>query len=282
MQIWFENYKKVFHHNNQKGSFTMEMNEFADMDISEFASIRMPMNMYKPQGERDCNTWSAPSDVELPTTVDWRTKGVVTPIKNQGQCGSCWAFSTTGSMEGQYALKHGTLKSFAEQQLVDCCTGNYGCNGGWMDTAFRYINTTQAGIELEESYPYVAHDETCHYKASEGVGKDYGCVDVGTSGSEADLQVASATIGPISVAIDASHTSFQMYKSGVYNEPDCSTSALDHAVLVVGYGTYQGSAYWLVKNSWGTGWGMSGYIMMSRNKNNQCGIATQACYPKVE
>ena len=148
-----------------------------------------------------------------------------------------------------------------------------------MDDAFQYIKENN-GIDTEASYPYVARDERCRFNSANVGATDTGYVDV-RHDDESALQEASATIGPISVAIDASHSSFQMYSSGVYYEPSCSTTQLDHGVLVVGYGTHNGEAYWLVKNSWGTDWGMNGYIMMSRNRQNNCGIASEASYPTV-
>lgn len=149
-----------------------------------------------------------------------------------------------------------------------------------MDNAFKYIKDNH-GIDTEASYPYKAEDGKCHYNPSSSGATDRGFVDV-ESGSEADLKAALATVGPISVAIDASHESFQFYASGVYNEPECDSEQLDHGVLAVGYGTTdKGEDYWLVKNSWGTTWGDAGYIKMTRNQNNQCGIATQASYPLV-
>ncbi|GIZ03445.1 cathepsin L [Caerostris extrusa] len=157
--------------------------------------------------------------------------------------------------------------------------GNQGCEGGWMDQGFDYIKKNK-GIDTEESYPYTAQDGTCHFKKADVGATVTGYVDIPTGDEEA-LKQAVATIGPISVAIDAAHESFQTYQDGIYVEPECTTDQLDHAVLAVGYGTEDGSDYWLVKNSWGTTWGIKGYIKMARNKNNQCGIATKASYPLV-
>ncbi|XP_072021116.1 digestive cysteine proteinase 2-like isoform X1 [Amphiura filiformis] len=224
------------------------------------------------------------SDADLPDTVDWRTKGYVTPVKNQNQtqCESGWAFSATGALEGQHFAKTGTLVSLSEQQLVDCSRslGNMGCNGGWMDQAFQYI-TDNGGINTEAAYPYTAREGICKYTASNVGATTTGYVPLGPYATESDLQVA-VRIGPISVLIDSRHSSFRMYSSGVYYEPSCSQTLLDHGVLVVGYGTTEGGQdYWLVKNSFGTSWGENGYIKMARNKNNHCGIATDASYPTV-
>jgi len=259
--------------------FSVGINEFADLTTEEFKSIYNGMNVnvepYEPVIEEWPMTVQVTGDI-----VNWVNKGAVTPIKNQGQCGSCWSFSATGSMEGEKFLKTGTLTSLSEQNLIDCSTsqGNQGCNGGLMDNAFKYVISNH-GIDTEASYRYTATGpNSCKYSTA-NIGDTISSYKDVSRGSESALQSAVDT-QPISVAIDAGHNSFQLYKSGVYYESACSATQLDHGVLAVGYGTdNSGTAYWLVKNSWGTGWGMQGYIQMSKGRNNNCGIATMASYP---
>jgi len=286
MKIFMENKQKIAKHNQLFGqgnkSYSLRMNKFGDLLHHEFVSS---VNGFKRNYNHSLATGSlflSPSNIVLPKMVDWREKGYVTPIKDQGSCGSCWSFSATGALEGQHFRKTGTLVSLSEQNLIDCSTkyGNEGCNGGLMDQAFEYIEYNH-GIDTEESYKYKGKQGKCHYKKQNRGATDSGFVDV-PSGDETKLQEALATVGPVSVAIDASHESFQFYHQGVYDEPSCDSQELDHGVLVVGYGTTEdGIDYWIVKNSWGTTWGEEGYIKMTRNKNNQCGIATQASYPLV-
>jgi len=260
-------------------SYRLGLTKFADMTNDEFRA-------YKGLA---FNATAAPRFGEpmrrpirkVPDSVDWRKKGYVTGVKDQGQCGSCWAFSTTGSLEGQHFKKTGNLVSLSEQNLVDCSGsfGNNGCGGGLMDYAFAYIKKN-GGIDTEASYPYTAQDGTCHFKQNSIGATLTGYVDV-TSHDENALKNAVATIGPVSIGIDASQESFQLYNGGVYDEPNCSQDMLDHGVLAVGYGTADSKDFWIVKNSWGGAWGEHGYIRMSRNKNNQCGVATAASYPTV-
>jgi len=260
----------------------LKMNKFADLTIEEFVKQMNGFNMsLRTNQEMDRHEFTRSSNVKLPDTVDWRDQGYVTDVKDQGQCGSCWAFSATGSLEGQHFKQAKMLTSLSEQNLVDCSTaqGNQGCNGGLMDQAFQYIKENM-GIDTEDSYPYEAIDNQCRFKKDSIGATDTGFTDIKSKDEDA-LQEAVATVGPISVAIDASHPSFQLYSHGVYNEIFCSQIRLDHGVLAIGYGADSGKDYWLVKNSWGKGWGMDGYIKMSRNKRNQCGIATAASYPMV-
>ncbi|GIY62558.1 cathepsin L [Caerostris extrusa] len=273
----WENFKKTFgkHYNDREEVIRRTIWERRVADIVRH-NLQYDLGLHSFR--KGINEYS---DMEHEEFVDWRDQGLVTPVKNQQQCGSCWAFSTTGSLEGQHMKKTGNLVSLSEQNLVDCSgpEGNQGCEGGLMDQAFEYIKDNH-GIDTEQSYPYTAEDGTCHFKKADVGATVTGYVDIPT-GDEDALKKAVATVGPISVAIDASHDSFQTYQDGVYDEPECSPDQLDHGVLIVGYGTEDGSDYWLVKNSWGKTWGIKGYIKMSRNKDNQCGIATQASYPLV-
>lgn len=266
-----------------KHSFTLGLNEFADLSSSEFRQrmngARRPHNSSEGRG----GGFRRFRRSQLPDSVDWREKGIVSEVKDQGSCGSCWSFAATGALEGQQALASGRLVSESEQNLVDCSTkryGNYGCNGGWYTGAWDYVRDD--GINSEQEYPYKGKQGQCRYDNTASVATCSSYVELPLN-SEDDLQVATAEVGPIAVAIDASRPTYQFYKSGVYNNPFCSSSEVDHAVLVVGYGNDpdSGKDYWLVKNSWGTSWGMDGYIAMSRNANNQCCIACYPAYPNV-
>merc|ERR1712126_278815 len=282
--VWADNVKFISSHNaeykNGVHDFSVGENEFADMTHDEITSYfnGLAMDESSPSGQ---TFYSDVSLGSLPTEMDWRKNGSVTPVKNQGHCGSCWAFSATGSLEGAHFLKTGKLVSLSEQNLVDCSRkeGNLGCMGGIMDKAFEYVIKNK-GIDTESSYPYTAvTGKVCKYK-QDNVGATISSFKDIPTNSEADLMNAVATIGPISVAIDASKPTFHFYKSGVYFDRKCSSTHLDHGVLAVGYGADDnGESYWIVKNSWGVKWGDKGYIKMAKDKNNACGIARQASYP---
>lgn len=264
--------------------FTLGLNEFADWSRDEYKKFLT--------GFRPSRTPSAAEDAEpsllsatpasLPTSVNWVNRGWVTPVKNQGQCGSCYTFATTGALEGQLFNKTQNLVSLSEQNLVDCSTtqGNQGCNGGVTDWCFKYV-IANGGIDTEASYPYTGTQGSCQYKASNSAATCKGWVDI-PKGNELALQQAVATVGPVAIAIDASSVWFQLYRGGVYSSSSCSSTNIDHAVLAVGYGvTSSNQAYWYIKNSWGTSWGSNGYMQMARNQNNMCGVATQASYPTM-
>ncbi|XP_022327243.2 cathepsin K-like [Crassostrea virginica] len=277
--IWLKNLDVIATHNLEADmghhSYRLGMNEYGDLTTEEATAV---LNGARGSEIVNGSTFLPPNNLKLPESIDWRTEGYVTPVKNQGQCGSCWAFSTTGALEGQHFRKTGKLVSLSEQNLVDCSKENMACNGGLPTKAYKYISGN-GGIDTEESYPYIGKKDTCTFQRSQVGATCTGAIQI--ERDELALQKAVASVGPISVCIDASRRSFHLYKEGVYDEEDCSTIIFDHAVLVVGYGTYQGKDYWLVKNSWGTSWGMEGYIMMSRNKDNQCGITNHAVYPTV-
>ena len=257
--------------NAEQDTAVYGVNQFTDRTPEEMKK----MLGFKPEMKTKATYHSLHTE-NLQDEVDWRTKGAVTPVKDQGQCGSCWAFSTTGSVEGAMFLATGKLQSFSEQQLVDCSSsfGNEGCNGGLMDQAFQYIE--KSPLELESAYPYTAQDGTCTFSADKGVGKVVSFVDV-PAGSIDQLKAAIAK-GPVSVAIEADQMSFQSYHSGVITK-GCGTN-LDHGVLAVGYGTLNNVPFFLVKNSWGTGWGDQGYVRIGAQPNTDvCGILDAASYP---
>jgi C1A family cysteine protease len=263
--------------NNANHTSTVELNKFADLTSAEFAMI---YNGLKPELARGAKIASLS---DLPETYpsgskDWRQAGAVTGVKDQGQCGSCWAFSTTGSMEGVIKIVHGSLTSLSEQALVDCSTsyGNMGCNGGLMDNAFKYAMAK--GLPTEASYPYTSGTTgkggTCKTYTMSAYTKLTGYKDVAHT---ADALGAADDIEPVSVAIQANQPAFQLYKGGVITS-GCGQQ-LDHGVLVAGYGQDPTAGpYWLVKNSWGTSWGLNGYVLISRN-GDVCGINNEPSYP---
>jgi C1A family cysteine protease len=276
--VFKDNYAMITQHNLEKHSWSLAVNEYADMTWDEFKAKKLGYQKLRTNLPRQ--TVNLKGLVNIPASVDWVTAGAVTGVKNQEQCGSCWAFSTTGSVEGAVAIATGKLTSLSEQQLVDCSGsyGNEGCNGGLMDDAFEYI-IGNGGICSESAYPYTATDGTCKTSCQK-VSKISSYVDV-TSNDE-DALAAAVAQQPVSVAIEADQSGFQFYSGGVF-DGTCGTN-LDHGVLAVGYGTDSSSGlnYWLVKNSWGTSWGLSGYIQMVKgtsSSSGQCGIAMEPSYP---
>jgi len=274
--VFKTNYEFVQAHNAGNHTWEVELNKFADLTSGEF---KLLFTGYKPELRRDArNPVRTLGELRIGAypsgSLDWTSKGAVTGVKDQGQCGSCWAFSTTGSIESVVQLHHGHLTSLSEQQLVDCAGsyGNAGCNGGLMDNAFKYAEKN--GLCTETAYPYTAKDGTCKATSCTASVDSKIASYKDVAHTEAYLG-AAVDINPVSVAIEADQSGFQLYKSGVF----CGTcgTALDHGVLAVGYGDEGTTPYWKVKNSWGTSWGEAGYIRMCRG-SDKCGIANEPSY----
>ncbi|WCJ36178.1 Cysteine proteinases superfamily protein [Euphorbia peplus] len=281
--VFKHNALHVHNTNKLNRPYKLKLNKFADMTSHEFRSTYAgsKINHHRMfRGVRGNSSFMYDKVDRVPISVDWRKKGAVTPVKDQGQCGSCWAFSTVVAVEGINQIKTNKLVSLSEQELVDCdIEQNQGCNGGLMDNAFDFIKK-RGGLTAEANYPYEAEDGTCNVsKENAPVVSIDGHEDVPENDEDALLKAVANQ--PVSVAIDAGGSDFQFYSEGVFSG-SCGTD-LDHGVAVVGYGaTVDGTKYWTVKNSWGGEWGEKGYIRMKRGvsqKTGQCGIAMQASYP---
>ncbi|KAL1564782.1 low-temperature-induced cysteine proteinase-like [Salvia divinorum] len=281
-QIFKENLRYIEEQNAVEGrTYKLGLNRFADLTNQEYRRMHLgtrPRSALR-LGATKSDRYALRDGDALPESVDWRTKGAVAPVKDQGSCGSCWAFSTIAAVEGINQIKTGSLVSLSEQELVDCDTSyNQGCNGGLMDYAFEFI-IKNGGIDSEEDYPYTGRDGKCDtYRKNAKVVSIDGYEDVPVNDEKA-LQKAVAN-QPISVAIEAGGRDFQLYQSGIFTGK-CATN-LDHGVVAVGYGTENGKDYWIVRNSWGSSWGEEGYLRMERNiadKTGLCGIAIEPSYP---
>lgn len=275
--IWLTNKRAIQEHNRADEGYALTLNKFAHLTQAEYQSM-LGVRIHR-------QTKTVKSDVVLNDAIDWRDGQFVNPIKDQGSCGSCWAFGAIQAQESQYAIKAGQLLSLSESNLVDCVTSDYeceGCNGGFSDQAYQYVIDHQAGkFMTEQDYPYKPVDGQCKFDASKAVSliKSY---KFSTKGDEAALANSVAENGPHAVAIDASSFTFQFYHSGIYNPSRCSSTELDHEVGVVGYGSENGKDFWIIRNSWGVSWGLDGYMKMIRNNNNKCGVATEPVYPIVQ
>jgi len=282
-QIFEANYKLIVNQNALQQSFTLAVNEFADQSPSEFHSTRLglgPAPDKKIWGSLPYLGLDLYSDKSLPASVDWVAQGAVTALKNQGSCGSCWSFSATGALEGAWQIATGNLVALSEQQLVDCSTANSGCGGGDMDLAFAFLKNQ--GVCSESSYPYKMKAGTCgasNCTVAIPKGSVMGYFDVPVDNTSALMEAVAQQ--PVSVAIEADQSAFQLYSTGILTQT-CGDK-IDHGVLLVGYGTENGTDYWKVKNSWGPTWGEGGYIRMKRGlpKAGECGIKSRASYPMV-
>jgi C1A family cysteine protease len=286
---WSSNDKFISEINSMNLTYTLGHNQFSGMDNAEYRNYLSLSGPYTNDGS---NSYLVVEQIgSLPDSVNWVKKGGVTHVKDQGQCGSCWSFSTTGALEGAHFVKYGKMDSFSEQQLVDCDNyrnggKDHGCKGGLMDNAFSWIQKN-GGLCSELEYPYVSGETktegtcqtTCTVNKNSAV---KGFTDVAPSSDDAMMSALNKQ--PVSIAIEADQREFQLYKSGVFTGT-CGTK-LDHGVLVVGYGSLSDQDYYLVKNSWSLSWGDNGYIMLGRGKqyNNgdgQCGMLLEGSYPTL-
>merc|ERR1712137_1074612 len=274
MQVFLDNHHGIAQHNtrhkNGEVSYTLAMNKYGDLLHHEFVSF---VNGYSGKNNTETGAkalFVIPDNFQVPDSIDWRTEGAVTPVKDQGGCGSCWAFSATGALEGQHFLKTGELVSLSEQNLVDWSDENEGCFGGLMDYAFQYVIDNN-GIDTESSYPYETTEGDCRFERANvgATAKSYSNI---RSGDEEPLRLLLLLKDQFQLpSMLPPHLSSFTPKVSMWN----------HTVLAIGYGSDAAGDYWLIKNSWGTSWGENGYIKMARNLNNQCGVATEASFPIV-
>jgi KDEL-tailed cysteine endopeptidase len=279
---FFKDNARHVHRVNKMGKpYKLKLNEYADMSNPEFKELYgaryTELRMSRPRPTTDFMHARA---TNLPSSVDWRTLGAVTPVKNQGSCGSCWAFATVATIEGINQIKTKQLVSLSEQELVDCDSGDEGCDGGLFEHAYDFVKKN-GGLTTETFYPYLAKKQTCNINKEKSHSAIIDGYETVPANDEEALKKAVAA-QPVAVAIDASGSDLQFYSEGVFTG-DCGKE-LNHAVTVVGYGENpNGSKYWIVKNSWGTRWGEAGYIKMERglsgDAQGKCGIAMDASYP---
>merc|ERR1712066_261087 len=259
-----------------KHTFWCGVNEWSDLTDAEYEA----RNGYRMEDHPVTGPVRNGDAATAPDAVDWRSQGAVNGVKDQGQCGSCWAFSTVASLEGQQAIVNGNLPDCSEQQLVDCDPKSSGCNGGLMTYAFDYIKGQGShGLDTQSSYPYTARDDTCDTSKT-GDDQDVCATVTGYTelpqGDESALQDAVSSVGPISIAANASPWS--SYSGGIFDSSSCDPNGLNHGIAMVGYDTAEN--YWIIRNSWGGSWGESGYMRMVMGKN-MCGISNMSCYPNL-
>ncbi|XP_052768547.1 procathepsin L-like [Mya arenaria] len=286
---WEDAIKFIQEHNLRfdrgEETYSVGENDFADMAEDEFQRIYLSGLVIPPEVEQELEEevvdYEDDMDDDLPLEVDWRSKGAVTSVKNQGSCGSCWAFSALGSLESAVKIKTGKTVDLSEQELVDCAYrsyGNYGCRGGWMNNGFKYIEK-RGGVDSESCYRYTGRRSyRCQHKSS-CVGARMAGHRNTRRGSESDLARTLSQRGPVAIAADVSSRGFMHYRRGVYYNPRCNKRRVNHAMVNVGFGASSRGKYWIIKNSWGQRWGDQGYIFMAKDRGDTCGLSNYASYP---
>jgi len=276
-EVFNNNKREIEKHNKLyregKESYFQGTNHLSDLTQQEF--LNRLGNFRTSENNTEVEVMSFDAAVDIPAKVDWRDEGAVLPIKNQGHCGSCWAFAAVATLEGAHKISSGELTDLSEQQLVDCSYryGNQGCEGGWPLKALQYVRDNQ-GLDTEESYPYMTKMGYCHYNRKY-IGSLIKQIYRTQTGSEDSLAMCLAMYGPVAVAVDA--TDMMSYSGGIYNNIRCNPHNLNHAVTVIGYTPDS----WIIKNSWSTHWGEQGYMRLARNKGNMCGVAMDGVFPTV-
>ncbi|KAJ3440629.1 hypothetical protein M0813_08899 [Anaeramoeba flamelloides] len=284
-KIFLDNHQYIENFNKENSHMKLAINHFADLSLEEYKRYYLLPKRTVVSDENSGNYVRNNLEGQLPESWDWRDYGASPPVKDQSVCGSCWAHSVIGAIESQYYLATGTMPNLSEQMVMDCTwsttvpgVANNGCEGGNEPGTFEALKDL-GGVMDEEDYPYLGMDGYCGFDQTKVVTKIDSYTNV--SNNQADVMDAIYTQGVLSIAIDAAHESFMFYTSGVYYEPKCSSTELDHAVLLSGYGVSpEGEKYWLVRNSWSINWGDQGYVKMSM-KDNNCGVQSEVVYPTL-
>ncbi|OHT16188.1 Crustapain [Tritrichomonas foetus] len=281
-----------FNRRNNK-PFTVSLNKLSALTPAEYSALqgaRIPRRLFEKDSSsltqndyRRIKSQKWISYSNAPESFDWREKGVLNPIQDQGACGSCWAFSGICSCESAYAIRHpGELFKYSEQNMVDCVEAASGCGGGWPHLVIAHSKSNQnSKFALLEDYPYIAIQNWCTFDQTKAVGHIDGWID-GEYGDEKVLLENILNVGVASVCIDSQQADFQMYSGGIYSSDSCSSLSFSHAVNAVGFGVEGGVEYWVVRNSWGSDWGEEGYFRLARNAGNMCAIATNTLVAYVD
>ena len=270
LSIYQKNLAYIHNANTLQSSWYLRANQFTDLTLEEFHTHTLQMPLLKTTDQ------AQQQNPDYPTSVDWVAAGAVTSVKNENQCGSCYAFSTVGAVEGAWFIAGNPLVTLSAQQVLDC-SSNYACNGGWPSVAYQYI--IQKGLALESDYPYTGTEGSCNRNAESKVAaRIRAYVEVPANNYQALLQ--SVSKGPVQIVLDPYSADFQSYGGGVFNDPSCGTN-LEHTALIVGYNTLN-TPYWVIKNSWGTTWGEAGYMQLAiKDGSGVCGVNMMPSYPII-